>query len=380
MNNKYIFLQNIFTPYRISLFDDLHKKGFDFAVYYMRASEADRNWKIELEKIRHPYYLDRGFYRMVGRFHVHFNPRLILKLLRTKESEIILGGSWNDLNVLTLVLLKRLGLLKNRLHFWSEANYLTIGARNDNRYKAAMRRVVFDSAEGALIIPGKMSEITFAKWKTAPKTFIRFPNTIEEEKFTISEMELLRREENDLPVLLMPVRLQEQVKGIMNFLASICDENVKKCRILIAGDGPDKGAIARYVRDHGIEDHVTLLGHCDTEKMVSLYRSANVFVLPSFSDPSPLTLVEALIMKLPVLVSRRCGNHFEAVLDGANGYLFDPAEQDSVRKAFDALLSRAVQWRNMGEISSGLYRDNFSRQAVIDGFVQCLTRFTEAAS
>lgn len=377
--SKYIFLQNILTPYRIALFDALHRHGFDFAVYYMRETEADRHWAIDQRTITYPFYMDRGFYRMVGRFHLHFNPRLIAKLANS-DAELILGGSWNDLNVFCLVLMKRLGLLKNRVHFWSEANYLTIGASNDNRFKRALRKFIFHTSDGAVIIPGRMSEMTFEKWGIDWQTYVKLPNTIEEEQFHITRSEIAQRSSNAIPTLLMSARLVENVKGILNFFRSIGDDEVRRAYFLIAGDGPDRDEFQAYITSRGLEEHIKLLGHCDTAQMVELYKKVNAFVLPSFSDPSPLTLVEALAMHLPVLVSDRCGNHFEAVAEGRNGFLFDPLDPASVKRAFTAFISRGGDWTAMGEVSGELYRERFACQPAIASFARSLIEFSTTTS
>jgi glycosyltransferase involved in cell wall biosynthesis len=223
-----------------------------------------------------------------------------------------------------------------------------------------------------------MTEITFEKWKIRGKTFIKLPNTIEEEKYQIAEEKIETRYKNNKAIFLMPVRLIENIKGIMNFFTSIGDENVRRGLFLIAGDGPDKKSIQSFVYSHGFEDNIKLLGFCATEEMVSLYERANVLVLPSFSDPSPLTLVEALSMKLPLLVSERCGNHFEAVVNTKNGYLFNPSDPDNVKLAFEYLMLRASEWRNMGEISGNIYYKIFNRQLVIENFIRKLTAFSSS--
>jgi glycosyltransferase involved in cell wall biosynthesis len=367
---KFIFLNNVFTPYRTAFFNALYKSGFNFTVYYMREAEADRNWTMDYSEVKHPYYVDRGLYKMMGRFHIHFNPRLILKMLKAKDTEFILGGSWNHLDVLALIILKRLGILRNQIHFWSEANYLTIGALKDNIFKERLRKFVFNSSNGALIIPGKMSEITFERWGIKNKKFIDLPNTIEEDKFQITENEIALRYENDIPVFLMPVRLVEKVKGIVNFFKAIGADNIRRGLFLIAGDGPDKGLIEKFIREQEVEENIKLLGFCNTEELTSLYKKANIFFLPSFSDPSPLTLVEALSMKLPVLISERCGNHYEAIIDEKNGYLFDPADASSIKRAFEALMLRADEWKSMGELSGELYYKKFYKKLVTDKFIR----------
>jgi glycosyltransferase involved in cell wall biosynthesis len=276
------------------------------------------------------------------------------------------------LNVMILVTLKRLGILKNQIHFWSEANYLSLGALQDNSIKRVLRKYVFCSSNGALIVPGKMAKLTFEKWGIRNRKFIDLPNTIEENKFEINKKEMDLRSQNNPPIFLMPVRLVERVKGIINFFKAIGIENIRKGVFLIAGDGLDKAIIQEYIHDHALGENIKLLGYCETEKMVSLYNSANVFVLPSFSDPSPLSLVEALVMKLPLLVSDRCGNHFEAVKVGQNGFTFDPSDFGSIKIAFESLFDRKNDWKNMGGISGIFYDKTFNSSKVTDKFIRAL--------
>ena len=86
---KFIFLTNIPTPYRTSFYNELCKYDFDFEVYYMRNTEADRNWKINLQDFKHDYIIDKGFYKTIGRFHIHFNPKLIWNILTKTKLNIL---------------------------------------------------------------------------------------------------------------------------------------------------------------------------------------------------------------------------------------------------------------------------------------------------
>lgn len=372
---KYIFLTNIPTPYRTSFYNELYKCGLNFEVFYMRNIEDDRNWDIDLSSMKFPFFIDKGFYRMVGRFHVHLNFRLIRMILKQKDSEIIIGGGWNDPDVLILVILKRLGILRKNFHFWSEANYLTIGASNDNFLKKYVRMFVYNSTRGSQISSGKMTELTLKKWGIRIKGFVSLPNTIEEEVFTITEDEIEKRHQNSTPIFLMPVRLLENVKGIVNFFTSIGEKNIRRAEFIVAGEGPDKAMIENYIKVNQYQENIKLVGHCSTSQMVSLYKKANIFVLPSFSDPSPLSLIEALKMRLPVLVSNRCGNHYEAVINGHNGYLFDPGSPKSICDSFEEIINRIQDWRNFGEVSAEVYKNEFEKEKTIKRFIKELTSF-----
>jgi glycosyltransferase involved in cell wall biosynthesis len=81
-------------------------------------------------------------------------------------------------------------------------------------------------------------------------------------------------------------------------------------------------------------------------------------------------------MRLAVLVSERCGNHYEAVAEGENGYLLDPSNPASVRKAFETMMSRVSDWKRMGEASGQLYCATFDRDKVIERFLNGLRDFS----
>lgn len=373
---RYIVLTDMPAPYRISFYNELYRAGLDFIVYYMRETVTERSWKFDPSTMQHPHYIDRGFYRMIGRFHVHFNPRLIWKLVRARGADVIMAANWNDPDVLVLAALARLGIVKARFHWWSEANYLTIGASRDNAFKRFLRKFVYNSAPGTQLTSGRMTEITFDRWGMPGKTFIPLMNTIEEEKFVVSPEEVRARDSNPLPVFVMPVRLLENVKGIVNFLRSIGDDNIRRAKFLIAGNGPDEAMIREFVRSRGLEEHVELLGFVNTQQMEALYKRANVLVLPSFSDPNPLSVIEALKMELPLLISDRCGNHFEALDDGQNGFIFDPLAPETVRQAFEKLMGARNDWPAMGKRGRSIYDREFARALVIDRFISGLRAAT----
>lgn len=374
MGNNTILIQNIITPYRSRLFNVLTKNGLDFKVYYMSKTEADRNWKIENISMAHNYWLDKyGLYFYIKQiFHIHINPVLVLMtLFNNRAKNIILGASYIDLNILVLVLLKKLRITSKRFFFWAEANYLTNGARSDSKIKYRFRRWVFSCVDGGLIVPGKMSEITFQKWGITEKPFIYLPNTISDDSLVYNPKS---RTHVDKPIFFMPIRLIENVKGALNFFNAIGLDNIRKCEFLIAGDGTDKALYEKYISDNSLESNIKLLGFCNEDRMQELYNMANVFILPSFSDPSPLSMVEALKMHLPILCSTHCGNHFEVVSEGENGYCFNPLDVQDIKDKFEKILCSRERWGQMGEISYCNYLKAFDTNNVADNFIEHFNR------
>lgn len=370
---KYIILQNTTAPYRTSLFNKLYAMGLDLKLFYMCELEKERSWKVDYNAFHFPYYVDKGkdFYGIIG--SNHWNPRLIRMMRLEKDSTMILGGSWNALDVIAICTLKRIGLVRQEIVFWSEANYLTVGSRKKNKFRDWLRSFVYNSGEGKIIVPGRMAELSFEKWGISNKRFIRLPNVIEEEIVNPSLFESRSYTPlAELPHFVMPVRLNERIKGIMNFFNAIGPDNVTKAVFEVLGNGDDEKLIRSYIKENGYENHIFLRGFCNMETVVNYYKNCDVLLLPSFSDPSPLSLVEGCCARLPILASNRCGNHYETVEEGVNGYRFDPDNHQEVKKAFETMIERRSDWKEMGESSFGLFENNFMQSVVLPRFVEQL--------
>lgn len=365
-----VFIQNIVSPYRARFFNSLAEQDESFATYYLSKTEADRNWDLSKISMEHNHWIDRwGIYFMLKGFHIHINPVLICKTLFSRKiKNVILCVSYCDVSIIALCLAKKIRLTKKRYFFWAEANYLTNGARKESSFKKRLRSWVFSTVDGAMVIPGKMSEITFAKWGIPVERFIQLPNTIDDNAMQFVPNNT--RAENKLPVFIIPIRIIESLKGALNFFDAIREENVKKAKFVIAGDGEDKKMYEEYILKNGYSEHIELAGFCDADRMKELYNTANALLLPSFSDPSPLTLVEALKFHLPILCSNHCGNHFETVESGKNGYTFSPLDTNEIKSQFELFMSRRDEWATMGEVSAQLYKERFDTELVIRRFIE----------
>ena len=76
--------------------------------------------------------------------------------------------------------------------------------------------------------------------------------------------------------------------------------------------------------------NVRFLGRVFRGRADAVYRSADLFVLPTISDSFALTQVEAMAHGLPVIATPRCGR---VVTDGVDGRIVPPADADALAAA-----------------------------------------------
>jgi glycosyltransferase involved in cell wall biosynthesis len=156
----------------------------------------------------------------------------------------------------------------------------------------------------------------------------------------------------------------------MRFVGHVKDLWPDDLVLLVAGSGPDAARTKSWLVENGMASKVRLLGHFKTEALLRLLAVADAFVLPSLSDPNPLSAIEAAWAGLPLLLSTHCGNFPELVVPGVNGWLFDPNNEAEVRAGFAKFAGKSLQeLRAMGDHSENRARKLFSTQSAVRAFL-----------
>jgi glycogen synthase len=76
---------------------------------------------------------------------------------------------------------------------------------------------------------------------------------------------------------------------------------------IVSGSGDMEHQIIRLASDLGLSDKVIFAGFVRGDELLQLYRAADLYVMPSISEPFGLTALEALANGTPILVSRQSG-------------------------------------------------------------------------
>ena len=144
--------------------------------------------------------------------------------------------------------------------------------------------------------------------------------------------------------------------------------------LVLSGSGPLEGTLREQALAAGLADRVHFPGFVQYEGLPRLYGRAAAFVLPSLSDQWGLVVNEAMASGLPVVVSRRCGCAPELVVDGENGFGFDPEDETALAAALTRMATATPEERTrMGNRSRAIIAaftpDAFAQG--LDGALRC---------
>jgi N-acetyl-alpha-D-glucosaminyl L-malate synthase BshA len=151
---------------------------------------------------------------------------------------------------------------------------------------------------------------------------------------------------NGEPILmhLSNFRPVKRITDAVNIFALVREKI--RAKLVMVGDGPDRGAAEYLAKQKGLSRDVLFLGKQDhVEQKLGL---ADLFLLPSEVESFGLAALEAMACEVPV-VATNTGGVPEVVTQGLDGYLVDPHDVVGAAKYALEILTRPDRGRSMGE-------------------------------
>lgn len=149
-------------------------------------------------------------------------------------------------------------------------------------------------------------------------------------------------------------------KGIDELLKGWAKAKPAGWELLVAGwdDGGHEAGLRNMVEELGVEGSVTFVGSKFGEEKERLLRSVDAFILPSFSEGLPMTVLEAWSYELPVLMTDFC--NIPAGFEAEAALRIEPAA-DSISQGLVTLASmQGDDLMKMGKKGRRLVEERFT--------------------
>lgn len=165
------------------------------------------------------------------------------------------------------------------------------------------------------------------------------------------------------PPLIISVARFEAPKDHKTLLLALAQLRGLDFRLQLVGEGPELPAVRRLASDLSLQDRVEFLGH--RHDVADLLSRAQVFALSSRSESFPMTVLEAMRARLPVVASN-VGGISEAVVDGQTGLLVPIGTADAWADSLKHLLVDRDTRGSMGAKGRDRYLALFGRDRMLD--------------
>jgi glycosyltransferase involved in cell wall biosynthesis len=146
------------------------------------------------------------------------------------------------------------------------------------------------------------------------------------------------------------------VKNIALVIKAISQLNTKglKCKLMIIGDGPDAKSLRDLAAKEKVSEQVTFYGYL--QKPWELAKSAHLYALPSFQEGLGLSLVEAMLHKIPSVATNKGGTN-ELINHGESGWLIDPHNLNEFVRQIEEIVK--LEPDQLEEITLNAYQNAF---------------------
>jgi glycosyltransferase involved in cell wall biosynthesis len=335
---------NIIAPYRLPLIKELAKH---FHVRVMVSKTEDNRAQLwdtyvvqEMQKLSIEWEKVLGITIILQRIrrgerfdqrYIHINPGYFLSLFRFHPDVIITL----EMGFRSIVALLYGFLFHKPVWVWWGG---TLHTESSIGFIKRNWRKIFVKIVPRWISYGQLSTEYLLSLGVPRKKILQIQNCIDESLFRVKYVQSLQIEPR--PVLLYVGQLVKR-KGIDLLLqaASKVQQKGLKFSLMLVGSGPEEENLKKMAQELGLSN-IYFFGGKSYSEIPSIYKNADVLVLPTLEDVWGIVVNEALWSGLPVLVSKYAGCATEIVPETN---IFDPMSPEE----FESGLERAIR----GEIA-----------------------------
>lgn len=244
-----------------------------------------------------------------------------------------------------------------------------------------LRNRILKSADGFIAISGQIAG-EFAKTGMIPvEKIYRIPNSVDinvfhpvsvEEKLRLREqLGLLQKEK--LVIFTGRLVSYKGLPVLLNVWKELSKRHTDAGLILVGGGSMDlyncEEALRRFVVENGLDESVMFAG--EVRNVHQYLQASDIFVFPTEKEAFGIALIEAMACGLPV-VSTHVGGLRDILVDGQNGLVFQPGDEQALCRYLESLLVDSSTAVRLGQAALHTARSLYGSDTVTGEYLNLL--------
>lgn len=176
----------------------------------------------------------------------------------------------------------------------------------------------------------------------------------------------LEYKKNSSKINLLFLGILGERKGIFDILEvfKINHETYKNKLHLYVGGNGESEKVKSYIRDNNLNDIITFCGWVSGTKKIELLNNCNLYILPSYNEGLPISILEAMSYSMPIISTNVGG--IPEIVNEENGILIQPGDKKALQKAIKYFFDNPREIKVKGETSKSKvikhFPDNVARE------------------
>lgn len=160
------------------------------------------------------------------------------------------------------------------------------------------------------------------------------------------------------------VRSRKDIPTLLRAVAAIHEQGLPVSLDVVGPNDDDSLSEAeKFIYDQELSEIVRIRGLVSASELEELYASADIFVMSSVEESSPIAIVQAMAAGLPV-ISTEVGGISEMVADSENSFLVSPGEWGLMAEKLGMLINDRQLRSSFSAKSRKLALDDWSTKSV----------------
>ena len=371
---RIVLVTNIPTPYRIPLFNELHRQlneaGCELIVIFGRNTYERRKWVVDLSGCAFNYYI--------------------------LQSKVIGSGSNNELTMFTFSGLARMLMRLNpdlviapgfslaTMKIWLlsvvrnfEFVIWTGSVEQNAMYKSLIRivqRKLLVKNASSFVVYGTAARMYIERLGGKASTIFTGINTVDTAYFR-EQTNALRTARPASKVKYLTyigyLNKRKNVAGLLSVMLKLAKKR-NDFILEVIGDGEELPSLKGLVRKHGAESRIVFHGYQQKEALPPFLARSNGFLFQTAFDIWGLVLNEAMAAGVPCVASKQAGAVHDLLQDDTHGIVIDFANQRMLLEKIEWLLDNPDKGRAMGERAQQFIAEHATLAHSARGFIRAI--------
>jgi glycosyltransferase involved in cell wall biosynthesis len=173
-------------------------------------------------------------------------------------------------------------------------------------------------------------------------------------------------------VVLFVAKLQRW-KRPQDLLRAFAQAGVDGAYLVFAGEGPLRKELEAEAQGLGVAERVRFLGFVNQSRMPEVYVASDLLVLPSEHEPFGLVVNEAMVCRVPAVVSDQVGARFDLIREGETGFVYPCGDVETLAGILRKLLPDRERLKQMGG-AARKRMETWSYREHIEGLVEAVEK------
>lgn len=211
-----------------------------------------------------------------------------------------------------------------------------------------------------LVICLSNSWALFFKHNFTPRKLVVLENIVEE-----ALDKSIKDHQIDKPIHFLFLGAVGNRKGIFDLLEVIAQHKQEfsgKIKLIIGGNGEIK-RLKDFIEYNKLSELVIYKGWVSGDQKNKLFQDADVYILPSYNEGLPISILEAMTHGLPVITTN-VGGIPEIITNEVNGCIFNPGDKVAIYTALKLFINKPILCKKYGNNTIEIVKPYYAKNVI----------------